>query len=72
MVKNLVQNTVKTGLRGKYTAFVVIVQPLTYVCLFVTPWTAASQVSLSFWSLLKHRSIELMMLSNCCPLSSCP
>ena len=42
---------------------------------FVTPWTAACQVSLSIinpWSLLKLMSIELMMPSNhlllCCPL----
>ena len=34
----------------------------------MTPWTAASQVSLSFtisWSLLKFVSIELVMPSNC-------
>ena len=44
-------------------------------CLFVTPWTAARQASLSFivsWSLLKLMSIELMMPFNhfviCCPL----
>ena len=43
--------------------------------LFVTPWTAAHQASLSFTtsqSLLKLMSIELVMLSNhlilCCPL----
>ena len=47
--------------------FVVVVQPLSLVRLFVTPWTAARQASLSFtlsWSLLKLMSIELMMLSN--------
>ena len=74
MVKNL-WNAVKTGLRGKWTAFVVVVQSLSHVCLLVTPWTAASQASLSFWSLLKLTSIELMMLSNdlilCHPFSSC-
>ena len=37
------------------------------VQLFATPWTAASQASLSItnsWSLLKLMSIELVMLSN--------
>ena len=43
------------------------VQSLSSVWLFVTPWTAASQVSLSFTisqSLLKLMSIELVMPSN--------
>ena len=50
-------------------------QPLSHIQLFVTPWTAARQASLSFtvsWSLLKFMSIESVMLSNylvlCCPL----
>ena len=45
----------------------VIVQLLGLVWLFATPWTAASQPSLSFtisWSLLKLMSIELVMPSN--------
>ena len=40
---------------------------LSYVRLFVTPWTAASQASLSITnsqSLLKHMSIESVMQSN--------
>ena len=48
---------------------------LSRVRLFVTPWTAACQASLSItnsWSLLKLMSIELVMPSNhlilCCPL----
>ena len=44
-----------------------VVQSLSHVWLFVTPWTAACQASLSFtisWSLLKLMSIESMMLSN--------
>ena len=51
-----------------------VVQPLSHVQLFVTPWTAAHQASLSFtipWSLLKFMSIESEMPSNqilCCPL----
>ena len=48
-----------------------VVQLLSHVCLFATPWTAARQASLS-WSLLKLMSIESVMLSNhlviCCPL----
>ena len=45
----------------------VVVQWLSHVRLFVTPWTAAHQASLSFtisWSLLKLMSIESMMPSN--------
>ena len=44
-----------------------VVQSLGHVCLFVTPWTAAGQVSLSFtisWNLLKQMSIESVMSSN--------
>ena len=47
--------------------FVVVLQSLSHVWLFVTPWTAASQASLSFIisrSLLKLMSIELVILSN--------
>ena len=43
------------------------VQLLSRVQLFVTPWTAAHQASLSitnFWSSLKLMSIELVMPSN--------
>ena len=46
---------------------VVVVQSLRRVRLFVTPWTAAQQASLSFAisrSLLKLMSIESVMLSN--------
>ena len=46
---------------------VVFVQLLSHVRLFVTPWTAAYQASLSFnvsQSLLKLMSIELVMPSN--------
>ena len=46
---------------------VIVVQLLSQVRLFVTPWTAAHQASLSItnsWSLLKLMSIESMMLSN--------
>ena len=53
----------------------VVLQLLSLVLLFVTSWTAACQVSLSFtisWSLLKLMSVESVMPSNqlilCCPL----
>ena len=45
----------------------VVVQLLSHVLLFVTPWTAAHQDSLSFtisWNLLKLMSIESVMPSN--------
>ena len=54
------------------------VQPLSHVQLFVTPWTAAHQASLSItnsWSLLKLLPIESVMTSNhlilCHPFFSC-
>ena len=54
------------------------VQSLSCVRLFVTPWTAAHQASLSITnsrSLRNLMSIELVMPSNrlilCCPFSSC-
>ena len=57
----------------------VAVQLLSRVWLFVTPWTAAHQASLSFTitqSLLKLMSIESVTLSNhlvlCCPLLLLP
>ena len=52
---------------NKVRVFVVIVQSLSHVQLFVTPWTAALQVCLSFTisqSLLKFVSFESVMLSN--------
>ena len=46
--------------------YLVVVQSLSHVQLFVTPWTAARQASLSSisWSLLKFMSIESVMLSK--------
>ena len=53
----------------------VVIQSLSHVWLFVAPWTAAYQASLSFTisqSLLKLMSIDSVMRSNhlilCCPL----
>ena len=51
----------------KFNVFVIVVQLLSRVWLFVTPWTATYQASLSIttsWSLLKLMSIELGMPSN--------
>ena len=58
---------------------IVVVQSLSHVRLFETPWTAARQASLSTtssWSLLKFMSIESLMLPNylilCHPLLLLP
>ena len=55
------------------------VQSLSHIRLFVTPWIAARQASLSItnsWSLLKLKSMESVMPSNhlilCCPLLLLP
>jgi len=55
------------------------VQSLSHVRLFVTPWTASRQASLSItssWSLLKLMFIESVMPSNhlilCCPILLLP
>ena len=52
-----------------------VVQSLSHVWLFVTPWTETHQVSLSFtlyWSLFKLMSIELVMPSyHLIPFSAC-
>ena len=47
--------------------FFLVVQSLSHVWLFATPWTAAYQAPLSFtisWSLLTLMTIELVMPSN--------
>ena len=61
------------------TGRVAVVQSLSPVRRFATPWTAAHWVSLSFaiaWSLLKLMSVESMMpfkhLILCCPLLLLP
>ena len=58
---------------------IVVVQSLSHVGLFATPWTAAHQASLSFIisrTLLKVTSIELVMQPNqlilCYPLLLLP
>jgi len=64
---------------GSSKWFASSVQSLSHARLFVTPWSAAHQTSLSFtnsWSLLKLMSIESMMPSGrlilCCPLLLLP
>ena len=67
------------GKRHTSLPLTVVVQPLSRVWLFVTPWTAAYQASLSFTisqSLLKFMSIKSVMPSNhlilCRPLLLLP
>ena len=51
----------------KHQIYKIVVQLFSHVWLFVTPWTAAHQASLSFtisWSLLKFIFIEFVMSSN--------
>ena len=62
-----------------YHDFVTVVQSLSHVWLFVTPWTAARQASLAFtisWNLCKLMSIKLVIPSNhlilCHPLLLLP
>ena len=62
-----------------YNMEVIVVQSLSHVQLFATPWTAAHQASLSninSWSLLKLMCIESVMPSNhlifCRPLLLLP
>ena len=75
----LAPTTLCYGLRFLVVLSSFVVQSLRRVRLFVTPWTAARQASLSFTisrSLLKLMSIESMMPSNhlilCCPLLPLP
>ena len=66
-------------LRWRFPRRISSVQSLSHVWLFVTPWTAAHQASLSITSscsLTKLMSIESVMPSNhlilCCPLLLLP
>ena len=57
----------KVSFNNPYLFVIVVVQSLSRVWLFATPWTAACQASLYFtisWSLLKLMSIESVMPSN--------
>ena len=71
-----------SSIRNNFSSIHVLscwVQSLSHVWLFVTPWTAVHQASLSIansWSSLKFTSIESVMPSNhlilCCPLLLLP
>jgi len=68
-----------TGCRPSKNVHVFVFQSLSHVQLFVTPWTATRQISLSFtisWSLLQLMSTESVMSSNhlilCHPLLLLP
>ena len=76
---NLQPATYENSLKAQTMAQLSSVQSLSCVRLFVTPWTAAHQASLSITnsrSLLKLMSIESVMPSNhltlCCPLFLLP
>ena len=65
-------NGIGVGGWGGYKIVVVVVQLLSHVQFFVTPWTAACQASLSFsisQSLLKPMSIESTISSSVIPFS---
>ena len=65
--------------KSNMETLIVVVQSLSSVQVFVTPWIVAYQASLSFtvsWSLLKFMSIELVIQPNylihCCPFLLLP
>ena len=79
----LTESVKDRGIFEGYEGFLMVyfssVQLLSHIQLFVTPWTAARQASLSItnsWSLLRLMSIELVIPSNhlilCCPLLLLP
>ena len=47
-----------------YLVMCVVIQLLSFVCLFAIPWTIACQASWVSWGLLKLMSIELVMPFN--------
>ena len=80
-IKNQLSDAFNNNMPSKFllqhfeSTHFLVVHSLSHVQRFATPWTAASQVSLSFtvsWSQLTFMSIESMMLSNhlilCYPL----
>ena len=76
MGKRQRSSLIKSG-HPPFVICVVVIQFLSHVQLFATPWSSACQASLSFtisWSLLIFISIESVMLSissSVNPLSSC-
>ena len=84
-IKNQLSDAFNNNMPSKFllqhfeSTHFLVVHSLSHVQRFATPWTAASQVSLSFtvsWSQLTFMSIESMMLSNhlilCCSLLFLP
>ena len=78
-VKQNERKRIQTWLPVLHTFQFSLIQLLSHVWLFLTPWTAARQASLSitnFWSLLKLMPIESVMPSNhlilCHPLLLLP
>ena len=79
LLRNLYVGQEATVRTGHGRTVVAVVQSLSRVQLFATPWTAAHQAPLLLtisWSLLKLMPIELMMPSNhlvlCHPLLLLP
>ena len=78
-IQSVVKLVVFRDLAWEGPQSLIVFQPLSGVWLFVTPWIAACQASLSFtisWNFLKLISIESVMPSDhlvlCHPLFSCP
>ena len=70
----MIRVTHNNALHASFSSFSVVVQLLSCVWIFATPWTAVHQAPPSFtvsWSLLKLKSIELVILFNHLILS-CP
>ena len=64
---HLPQNLMEMQMLGTHSRPIVVVQSLSHVLLFVTPWAAACQASLAFtvsWSLLRFISTESVILLN--------
>ena len=79
IVFNLSQHKTRGIYFNSFLLLVVVIQSLSHVWLFATPWTEARQASLSItnsWNLLTLMSIESVMPTNhlilCCPLLLLP
>ena len=65
-VNVVISHSFHSTFNWNFVAFVV--QSLSHVWFFATPWTTACQAPLSFtlsWHLLEFMSIEMVMLSTC-------
>ena len=79
MVFSIVNKVIRIAHLDSSYASIQLLQSLSHVQLFATPWTAACQAFLSIvnsWSLLKLMSIDSVMPSNhlilCCPFLLLP